>query len=78
VSGGVCLLATRLKRREGCANNRLDRRAVLIEGQEWLVLVAGRERTAVEFRVLLDSAGFALTRILPTPAQWSVVEGVRL
>jgi hypothetical protein len=43
-----------------------------------LVLVAGRERTAVEFRVLLDSAGFALTRILPTPAQWSVVEGVRL
>jgi hypothetical protein len=34
VSGGVCLLATRLKRREGCANNRLDRRAVLIEGQQ--------------------------------------------
>jgi len=43
-----------------------------------LVLLAGRERTAVEFRVLLESAGFALTRILPTPAQWSVVEGVRL
>ena len=43
-----------------------------------LVLFAGRERTAVEFRVLLESAGFALTRILPTPAQWSVVEGVRL
>jgi hypothetical protein len=43
-----------------------------------LVLFAGRERTAVEFRVLFESAGFALTRILPTPAQWSVVEGVRL
>jgi hypothetical protein len=43
-----------------------------------LVLLAGRERTAVEFRVLLESAGFALTRILPTPSQWSVVEGVRV
>jgi O-methyltransferase domain len=42
-----------------------------------LVLLAGRERTAVEFRVLLESAGFALMRILPTPSQWSIVEGIR-
>ena len=43
-----------------------------------LVLHAGRERTAVEFRLLLESAGFELNRILPTPAQWSVVEGLRV
>jgi hypothetical protein len=42
-----------------------------------LVLHAGRERTAVEFRGLLESAGFALKRILPTPSQWSLVEGIR-
>jgi O-methyltransferase domain/Dimerisation domain len=43
-----------------------------------LVMHAGRERTASEFRALLESAGFALTRILPTPSQWSVVESVRV
>jgi hypothetical protein len=43
-----------------------------------LVMHAGRERTPVQFRVLLESAGFALRRILPTPAQWSIVEGVRV
>jgi O-methyltransferase domain/Dimerisation domain len=42
-----------------------------------LVMHAGRERTAAEFCALFESAGFALTRILPTPSQWSVVEGVR-
>jgi O-methyltransferase domain/Dimerisation domain len=43
-----------------------------------LVMHGGRERTAVQFRVLLESAGFELRRILPTPAQWSIVEGVRV
>jgi O-methyltransferase domain len=42
-----------------------------------LVMHAGRERTAVEFRGLLESACFALMRILPTPSQWSIVEGIR-
>jgi hypothetical protein len=42
-----------------------------------MLMHAGRERTAIEFRVLLESAGFVLTRILPTPSQWSVIEGIR-
>jgi hypothetical protein len=42
-----------------------------------LVLFGGaRERTAEEFRRLLTTAGFALSRILPTSSQWSVVEAV--
>jgi hypothetical protein len=41
-----------------------------------LVLFRGRERTADEFRGLLTTAGFELTRILPTSSQWSVLEAV--
>jgi hypothetical protein len=41
-----------------------------------LVLCPGRERTAEEFRRLLSTAGFALSRILPTSSPWSVVEAV--
>ncbi len=41
-----------------------------------LVLLEGRERTADEFRALLDAAGFALTTVLSTPAPWSVIEGL--
>jgi O-methyltransferase domain len=41
-----------------------------------LVFYQGHERTAEEFRVLLATAGFTLSRILPTSFQWSVVEAV--
>ena len=41
-----------------------------------LVMYQGRERTAEEFRGLLATAGFTLSRILPTSSQWSVVEAV--
>jgi len=34
----------------------------------------GRERTEEEYRMLLDEAGFTLTRVIPTPAPLSVVE----
>lgn len=37
----------------------------------------GKERTAEEFCHLFASAGFLLTRIVPTPALASVVEGVK-
>jgi hypothetical protein len=43
-----------------------------------LVNVGGRERTAAEFGALFDAAGFALTRIVPTAALSSVIEGERL
>jgi hypothetical protein len=36
----------------------------------------GRERTAEEWRMLLAAAGFALTRILPTPIGVSIIEAV--
>jgi len=46
---------------------------------EMLVLTqGGRERTEQDFRKLYEAAGFRLTRIVPTLAQSSVVEGVRV
>jgi precorrin-6B methylase 2 len=41
-----------------------------------LVCTGGRQRSEDEFRALLKSAGFTLTRIVPTPARVSVIEGV--
>ncbi|MEV8533606.1 methyltransferase [Streptomyces sp. NPDC051211] len=41
-----------------------------------MVLSGGQERTAEEFRTLLDAAGFTLTRILPTLSPSSAIEAV--
>jgi len=38
-----------------------------------LVLAAGQERTASEYRQLLETAGFELEQIVPTPAQMSLI-----
>jgi hypothetical protein len=43
---------------------------------QMLVLTGGRERTATEYQALLESAGFKLARIIPTPTQVSVIEGI--
>ena len=40
-----------------------------------LTALGGQERTATEYERLLDTAGFRLTRIVPTPSPMSVVEG---
>jgi hypothetical protein len=40
-----------------------------------LVIPGGKERTEDEYRRLFASAGFALTRIVPTTAEVSVIEG---
>lgn len=40
-----------------------------------MVMGAGKERTAAEFRDLLDQAGFALERIVPTPSPLSIIVG---
>ncbi|HKP88140.1 MAG TPA: methyltransferase [Blastocatellia bacterium] len=40
-----------------------------------LVMTGGRERTEAEYRNLLQAAGFELTRIVPTPTPFSVIEG---
>jgi O-methyltransferase domain len=37
----------------------------------------GQERTAAEYRVLLDKAGFELTRVVPTQSAVSVVDAVQ-
>ena len=40
-----------------------------------LVMTGGRERTETDFRRLFDAAGLTLTRIVPTLAPLSVMEG---
>lgn len=40
-----------------------------------LVSTGGRQRSEAEFHELLEASGFALTRILPTPARVSLIEG---
>jgi hypothetical protein len=44
---------------------------------QMLVFLSGLERTEAEYRDLLDRAGFELTRVVPTPSPYSVIEGVR-
>ena len=44
---------------------------------EMLLFLTGRERTEAEYRALLERAGFELTRIVPTPSPYGVIEGVR-
>jgi hypothetical protein len=41
-----------------------------------LALTGGRERTPAEHARLLETAGFELERVLPTTAQYSIVEAV--
>ncbi len=42
---------------------------------EMLVQAGARERTATEYRKLLEQAGFQMTRVVPTAAPFSLVEG---
>ena len=41
-----------------------------------LVLLGARERTAEEYRALLDSAGFELAGVIPTRAGLGIVEAL--
>ena len=42
-----------------------------------LVMTGGRERTEAEYRTLFEAAGFELNRIISSPTEISVLEGVR-
>ena len=42
-----------------------------------MMLIGGKERTEDEYRALFDRAGFELTRIVPTAAELSILEGTR-
>ncbi|MCP4347949.1 MAG: methyltransferase [Desulfobacterales bacterium] len=44
---------------------------------EMFVITGGRERTEDEFRYLLESSGFELSRIIPTKESICVIEGIR-
>jgi hypothetical protein len=41
-----------------------------------LVMTDGQERTEAEYAVLLDKAGFRLTRVVPTKSAASIVEAL--
>lgn len=43
-----------------------------------LLLTGGRERSEEEYRSLLRSNGFELTRLIPTPSMLSIIEAVKL
>ena len=43
-----------------------------------VINAGGRERTEDEFRTLLNVSGFSLNRIVPTPGEVSVIEGVSI
>ena len=43
---------------------------------EMLVSLGGRERTLDEYDALLSRAGFAITRVIPTPGPSSIIEAV--
>lgn len=44
---------------------------------QMLLWLSGCERTANEYRALLERAGFEFTRMVPTPSPYSVIEGVK-
>ena len=43
-----------------------------------LVFIGGKERTRTEFAALLESAGFALNRVVPTETGHSILEAVAI
>jgi SAM-dependent methyltransferase len=49
---------------------------VIMGDLHMLAVTGGRERTEFEYRALFAAAGFKLTRIIPTHAWLSVIEGV--
>lgn len=64
---------------EGVYPRRIDAspesRGAAANDVNMLVNTGGRQRSEAEFRSLYDAAGFKLTRIVPTPAPVSVIEG---
>src|SRR5439155_1264007 len=66
---------------EGVYPERIDQsvvsRGAAANDVNMLVCTGGRQRAEAEFRALFDAAGFELTRIVPTQAMSSVIEGAR-
>ena len=66
---------------EGIYPRRIDQsdtgRGAAANDVNMLVCTGGRQRCEAEFRSLYTAAAFTLTRIIPTPARLSIVEGER-
>jgi hypothetical protein len=66
---------------EGVYPARIDQsvtsRSAAANDVNMLVCTGGRQRAEAEFRALFEAGGFKLTRIIPTQALSSVIEGVR-
>jgi hypothetical protein len=64
---------------EGVYPPRIDRslesRGAAANDVNMLVCTGGRQRSEAEFRALFEAAGFQLSRIVPTVARLSVIEG---
>lgn len=77
-AGGRVLIVQLLmpEQRDGGAQGRLFEAAV--SDLNMLVLTGGRERTEGEYRTLLGRAGFRLTRVVPSRALVSLIEGERV
>jgi hypothetical protein len=55
----------------------VDGRGAAANDVNMLVCTGGRQRSEAEFRALYEATGFTLTRIVPTLAGISVIEGLR-
>lgn len=51
-------------------------RQVFMLDMQMMVMLGGRERTLEEFRALLESAGFQLTRVIPTESPFQLIEAI--
>jgi len=65
---------------EGIYPERIDQslesRGAAANDVNMLVSTGGRQRSEAELRSLYESAGFTMSRIVPTPAMVSIIEGV--
>jgi SAM-dependent methyltransferase len=77
--GGRVLVVQLLMPEQGAAAASRDRLfEAAVSDLNMLVLTGGRERTEGEYRTLLGRAGFGLSRVVPTRALVSLVEGERI
>ena len=51
-------------------------RNVFMADMQMMVMLGGRERTQEEFRVLLEGAGFQLTKVIPTKSRFQLIEAI--
>ena len=72
--GGTLLLVEMLSPEQ--AGESPWRQIVAASDLNMLVNAGGSERTPADYQQLFDTAGFELTRIIPTGTPWSILEGL--